>query len=125
MFLSLRPDRTDVISRGPSALSPDYPTEQVNGFLYDICQPQSTVVQENKVMGYSKIMMCQFYYLQENNKVDRFSSLNSTKSKVFGFQNMFNLLGPNQNFPVWSIGNFPRFTIRRNIFFSNEERRKN
>lgn len=51
-----------------------------------------------------------------NNKVDRFSSLNSTKSKVFGFQNMFNLLGPNQNFPVWSIGYFPRFTYGE-IFF--------
>lgn len=55
-----------------------------------------------------------------NNKVDRFSSLNSTKSKVFGFQNMFNLLGPNQNFPIWSIGYFPRFTIRRNIFFETK-----
>lgn len=59
-----------------------------------------------------------------NNKVDRFYSLNSTKSRVFGFQNMFNLLGPNLNFPIWSTGYFPRFTIRRTIFFSNEERRK-
>lgn len=29
---------------------------------------------------------------------------------------MFNLLGPNQNFPVWSIGYFPRFTYGE-IFF--------
>lgn len=33
---------------------------------------------------------------------------------------MFNLLGPNQNFPIWSIGYFPRFTIRRNIFFETK-----
>lgn len=52
-----------------------------------------------------------------NNKVDRFSSLNSTKSKVFGFQNMFNLLGPNQNFPVWSIGYFSPFYNTAKYFF--------
>lgn len=92
----------------PAVLSWDYHTVQVNGFLYDICRPQSSVVQENKVMGYSNIMMCQFYYFKKQ-QANRFSSLNRTKSKVFGFPNTVksNLIylrtlcfGPKAFFPV-------------------------